>query len=170
MTTKRQLWIDTQGQPAVTTTPKGERNAVRWGWIRAVAMTKAECDLLALDPKGPDEREALNYTDIANRAQAETGRSIWPSTVKAIVKHLPIPRPVTVTDEAVETARREPISMRGLQVSKTRIIVDIDHPQADRRAVDDLVNELDSTIRGSIDANIWGRASVLMEVVDVPTD
>jgi len=60
--------------------------------------------------------------------------------------------------------------MRGLQVSKTRIIVDIDHPQADRRAVDDLVNELDSTIRGSIDANIWGRASVLMEVVDVPTD
>src|SRR5690606_41471080 len=75
MTTKRQLWIDTQGQPVVTTTPNGERNAARWGWIRAVAMTKVEYDLLAPDPTGPDEREALDYTDIANRGQAETGRS-----------------------------------------------------------------------------------------------
>ena len=29
--------------------------------------------------------EGLDYTDIANRAQAATGRSIWPSTAEAVI-------------------------------------------------------------------------------------
>lgn len=36
----RQLWIDTRGQPVITTTPNGERNAKRWGWTAAFAMSE----------------------------------------------------------------------------------------------------------------------------------
>lgn len=35
---KRQLWIDTRGEPVITTTPNGVRNAKRWGWVEAVAV------------------------------------------------------------------------------------------------------------------------------------
>lgn len=35
---KRQLWIDTRGEPVITTTPNGVRNAKHWGWVEAVAV------------------------------------------------------------------------------------------------------------------------------------
>ena len=31
----RRLWIDTTGQPVITTTPNGVKNATRWGWTEA---------------------------------------------------------------------------------------------------------------------------------------
>lgn len=47
---RRQLWIDTRGEPVITTTPNGTRNAKRWGWIEAVAVPSAAA---------PAETEAL---------------------------------------------------------------------------------------------------------------
>lgn len=38
---KRQLWIDTRGEPVITTTQNGVRNAERWGWVAAVAVPSA---------------------------------------------------------------------------------------------------------------------------------
>jgi hypothetical protein len=32
------LWIDKTGQPVITTTANGERNARRWGWAPARAI------------------------------------------------------------------------------------------------------------------------------------
>lgn len=40
MATKRRLWLDTRGQPVITTTPNGKRNARYWGWTPAVAVAK----------------------------------------------------------------------------------------------------------------------------------
>lgn len=34
----RRLWIDTTGQPVITTTPNGVKNATRWGWTEAKAV------------------------------------------------------------------------------------------------------------------------------------
>lgn len=34
---ERELWVDTEGQPVVTTTRNGHKNAVRWGWTPATA-------------------------------------------------------------------------------------------------------------------------------------
>jgi hypothetical protein len=36
--TDRRLWIDTTGQPVITTTPNGVKNARRWGWTEAQAV------------------------------------------------------------------------------------------------------------------------------------
>ena len=36
----KKLWIDTCGEPVITTTQRGERNAERWGWIEAEAVPK----------------------------------------------------------------------------------------------------------------------------------
>ena len=38
MSTPRLLWIDKMGQPVVTTTANGERNARHWGWTPAQAI------------------------------------------------------------------------------------------------------------------------------------
>ena len=121
MTTKRQLWIDTQGQPVVTTTPNGERNAARWGWIRAVAITKVEYDLLAPDLTGHDEWDELARVlcdahrgdgckswDDEEQAWRDTYRDMADAVLAAGYHRTP--RPVTVTDEAVETARREEVA------------------------------------------------------------
>lgn len=32
------LWIDTRGEPVVTHSANGEKNALRWGWVRATAV------------------------------------------------------------------------------------------------------------------------------------
>ena len=37
---QRKLWIDTRGEPVITTAPNGERNARRWGWVEAEAIPK----------------------------------------------------------------------------------------------------------------------------------
>ena len=38
MSAPRLLWIDKTGQPVVTTTANGERNARHWGWTPAQAI------------------------------------------------------------------------------------------------------------------------------------
>lgn len=35
---KRKLWIDTTGQPVITTTANGVSNARRWGWVEGEAL------------------------------------------------------------------------------------------------------------------------------------
>lgn len=40
---KRKLWIDTLGEPVITTTPNGVNNAKRWGWTEAVAVPVEPC-------------------------------------------------------------------------------------------------------------------------------
>lgn len=37
-TNERRLWLDTRGEPVVTTSPNGVRNAERWGWTEAQAV------------------------------------------------------------------------------------------------------------------------------------
>lgn len=67
------------------------------------------CEEIAARLGGPqaDDRAhgggEIDYTDIANRAQAVTGRSIWPSTVKAIldVATPPAQQPGEVGEDAV---------------------------------------------------------------------
>lgn len=41
MNQDRRLWIDTTGQPVITTTPNGVKNATRWGWTEAEAIPLA---------------------------------------------------------------------------------------------------------------------------------
>lgn len=41
---------------------------------------------------GDGVRGMFDYTDIANRAQLITGRSVWPSTVKAILELATLPK------------------------------------------------------------------------------
>lgn len=41
MSDPRLLWIDKAGQPVITTTANGERNARRWGWTPAQAIPAA---------------------------------------------------------------------------------------------------------------------------------
>lgn len=41
MNQDRRLWIDTTGQPVITTTPNGIKNATRWGWTEAEAIPLA---------------------------------------------------------------------------------------------------------------------------------
>ena len=36
----RELWLDTQGEPVITTTSNGRKNAARWGWTPAIAVPK----------------------------------------------------------------------------------------------------------------------------------
>ena len=43
---QRKLWIDTRGEPVITTAPNGERNARRWGWVEAEAIPEPEIDAL----------------------------------------------------------------------------------------------------------------------------
>ena len=47
----RRLWIDTKGQPVITTTPNGVSNATRWGWTPAVAVASEQAE--AIDRMGP---------------------------------------------------------------------------------------------------------------------
>lgn len=53
----RRLWIDTQGQPVITTTPNGVKNATRWGWTEAKAVPAeavvVEGPLPEVDPERP---------------------------------------------------------------------------------------------------------------------
>lgn len=43
---ERILWLDKRGEPVITTTANGKRNALRWGWTPAVAIAE---DFLATD-------------------------------------------------------------------------------------------------------------------------
>jgi len=40
----RRLWIDTTGEPVITTTPNGVKNARRWGWTEAQAVPIDDAD------------------------------------------------------------------------------------------------------------------------------
>jgi len=102
-------------------------------------MTKVEYDLLAPDPTGPDEREALDYTDIANRVQAETGRSIWPRTVEIEER-----TPVTVPDEAVEAAVIGYV--RNCDASSDDVDAAVEAWMADPELVDSVRAALESTL------------------------
>ena len=37
---KRELWLDTMGEPVITTTSNGRKNAIYWGWTPAIAVPK----------------------------------------------------------------------------------------------------------------------------------
>lgn len=71
MATTRKLWLDTRGQPVITTTPNGERNALRWGWTPAVAVAKGPVspDELDLDPD-EDTLETLQELSVIALHQA----------------------------------------------------------------------------------------------------
>ncbi|MEV8177218.1 hypothetical protein AB0O99_04120 [Cellulosimicrobium funkei] len=78
----RRLWIDTTGQPVITTTPNGVKNATRWGWTEAKAVplthdteereriAKAIEDLPTTWPNGVKHSAAwmrLEAADVARR-------------------------------------------------------------------------------------------------------
>jgi len=69
MTKNRKLWLDTRGQPVITTTANGERNALRWGWTPAVAVAKGSLD--ASDIVAADEGAAAlqELCDLARRGR-----------------------------------------------------------------------------------------------------
>ena len=48
---QRKLWIDTRGEPVITTAPNGERNARRWGWVEAEAIPKGDLTACPTNPK-----------------------------------------------------------------------------------------------------------------------
>ena len=54
----RKLWIDTCGEPVITTTQMGERNAKRWGWIEAEAVPKVMLTQPSADTS--DEKKETN--------------------------------------------------------------------------------------------------------------
>ena len=41
---ERELWLDTRGEPVITTTSKGRQNALYWGWTPAIAVPKDQED------------------------------------------------------------------------------------------------------------------------------
>lgn len=47
----RKLWIDTRGEPVITTAPNGERNARRWGWVEAEVIPKGDLTACPTNPK-----------------------------------------------------------------------------------------------------------------------
>lgn len=48
---QRKLWIDTRGEPVITTAPNGERNARRWGWVEAEVIPKGDLTACPTNPK-----------------------------------------------------------------------------------------------------------------------
>ena len=54
----RKLWIDTCGEPVITTTQMGERNAKRWGWIEAEAVPEVMLTQPSADTS--DEKKETN--------------------------------------------------------------------------------------------------------------
>lgn len=43
----RKLWLDTRGEPVITTTPNGVENANRWGWTEAIAVAAPSVEVIA---------------------------------------------------------------------------------------------------------------------------
>ena len=56
---QRKLWIDTRGEPVITTTPNGERNARRWGWVEAEVIPKGDLTACPTNPKVDALRDYL---------------------------------------------------------------------------------------------------------------
>ena len=48
---QRKLWIDTRGEPVITTAPNGERNARRWGWVEGEVIPKGDLTACPTNPK-----------------------------------------------------------------------------------------------------------------------
>lgn len=59
MSAPRLLWIDKAGQPVVTTTANGERNARRWGWMPARAVPSAPAPAPSVVPEATTADQAL---------------------------------------------------------------------------------------------------------------
>ena len=58
---QRKLWIDTRGEPVITTAPNGERNARRWGWVEAEAIPKGDLTACPTNPKVDALRDDLAF-------------------------------------------------------------------------------------------------------------
>ena len=56
---QRKLWIDTRGEPVITTAPNGERNARRWGWVEGEVIPKGDLTACPTNPKVDALRDYL---------------------------------------------------------------------------------------------------------------
>lgn len=81
MVTDRRLWIDTTGQPVITTTPNGVKNARRWGWTEAQAVPIDDADHeKAVRERIARDIEELEHTAAQVRDLVRAGKPAdWPN-------------------------------------------------------------------------------------------
>ena len=83
----RKLWIDTRGEPVITTAPNGERNARRWGWVEAEAIPKGDLTTCPTNPKVDALRDYF-LAELGLWRNEETGAlmvtSSWDGTARVI--------------------------------------------------------------------------------------
>ena len=70
MNVERKLWIDRRGEPVVTSSITGHRNAERWGWSPAVAIPDYEIPETQAETLADRDKwatEAVAQTERADR-------------------------------------------------------------------------------------------------------
>ena len=71
MVSKRKVWLDTLGQPVITSTPDGEDNARRWGWAPAVAIAQGPINPASLVTTDEETASLQALCDLARRGRAD---------------------------------------------------------------------------------------------------
>ena len=82
----RRLWIDTKGQPVITTTPNGISNATRWGWTPAVAVASEQANREPSDAAVEAAARAMAHADVTNPdgwVMTEEARNVYSDMARA---------------------------------------------------------------------------------------
>ena len=114
MSTPRLLWIDKMGQPVVTTTANGERNARHWGWTPAQAIPSVVPEAVVERAARAMQAENAPKPDPLNRDQREEQDDATIATYRtlaraALTAALPLltAAPSATRDEVAGALQRE---------------------------------------------------------------